>query len=320
MVAILVFLGVFAVTVLLILASNAGATERTKKTISRLEAVLAAQTTADDEVVDIRKHELFSTIPLLNRLLMQVDVAPQIRRLLYQARVKWTPGGLLLISLSCWVANSYFIHWKTGMGALCLVAGATGAAWPFAYIFHKRRKRFDKFEEGLPGTLDLIVSALRGGNSLISALNLAAREAEDPIGPELRTCYDEQNYGLEFRTAMENLAVRVPLQDVRIIVTAILIQKETGGNLAEVLDKCSFVIRERFRLKREVRTRTAQARMTGWVLALLPVGLGCLLYMAQPDVISLLWTRPLGLKMLYTASAMTAIGSGIIRKIVRIKI
>ena len=105
------------------------------------------------------------------------------------------------------------------------------------------------------------------------------REAPDPIGREFQVCFDEQNYGLELRTAMENLATRVPVQDVRIIITAILIQKETGGNLAEVLDKCAYVIRERFRLKREIRTQTAQGRLTGWILSFLPVCLGILLYL-----------------------------------------
>jgi len=112
----------------------------------------------------------------------------------------------------------------------------------------------------------------------------------------------------------------VPIQDVRIIITAILIQKETGGNLAEVLEKCSHVIRERFRLKKEIRVKTAQGRLTGWILSVLPVGLGTVLYLLRPDIISLLWTRPLGVKMLYTGAVMITIGSLIIRKIVRIRV
>jgi tight adherence protein B len=187
-------------------------------------------------------------------------------------------------------------------------------------VLLKRRKRFDAFEQGLPAVLDLIVSALRSGHSLISALGLVARETPDPIGREFRICFDEQNYGLELRTAMQNLATRVPIQDVQIVITAILIQKETGGNLAEVLERCAQIIRERFRLKREINTKTAQGRLSGLVLSVLPVGLGFLLYLLKPDVMSLLWTRPLGLKMLYAGLVMIVVGGLVIRKIVRIRV
>ena len=138
-----------------------------------------------------------------------------------------------------------------------LIGGVTGAA-PFGYVLNRRSRRFDKFNQALPEALDLVVSALRAGNSFIAALDMMGRESPEPIGKEFRICYDEQNYGLELRTAMDNLVTRVPLQDLKIAVTAILIQKESGGNLAEVLDKTSYVIRERFRLRRQVRVHTAQ--------------------------------------------------------------
>ena len=155
----------------------------------------------------------------------------------------------------------------------------------------KRAKRFAKFEQGLPEALDLMVSALRAGHSLIAALGLVSRECPDPIGTEFKICFEEQNYGLEMKTAIDNLLTRVPLQDLRIVATAIMIQKESGGNLAEVLDKTSHVIRERFRLKRQVRTHTAQGRLTGMILTLLPVCLGIALYFVNPDLMSMLWTR-----------------------------
>jgi len=119
-------------------------------------------------------------------------------------------------------------------------------------------------------------------------------ESPDPIGGEFRICFEEQNYGLELRTAMENLIARVPLQDLRIVATAILIQKESGGNLAEVLDKAAMVIRDRFRLRRQVQVHTAQGRLTGMILSLLPVVLGFLLYLINPETMRLLWTRPMG--------------------------
>jgi tight adherence protein B len=161
---------------------------------------------------------------------------------------------------------------------------------------------------------------LRAGNSLVSALGMVAREAREPIGPEFRICFDEQNYGLELRTAMQNLVIRVPLQDVRIVVTAIMIQKDSGGNLAEVLDKSAQIIRERFKLKRQIRVHTAQGRLTGWILSILPLVLGFALYLVNPDGMSVLWTKPVGIKMLYTSAVMTTVGALIIRKIVRVRI
>jgi tight adherence protein B len=318
---IVVFISVFLVAALLLTASGTGASERTKQTLNRLDAILAAAGQKPrDELVDIQKEELLSSIPLLNRLLLRIEIAPKLRRLLYQADVAWTPGGVLLMALTCWVIFTYLIYLRTGALLVAIILGLIPAAVPFVYLRYKRDKRFRSFEEGLPASLDMMVSALRAGNSLVSAIGLVGREVADPIGREFRTCYDEQNYGLELRTAMENLATRIPIQDVRIMVTAILIQKESGGNLAEVLDKCAYVIRERFRLKKEIRIKTAQGRLTGWILSVLPVGLACLLFTVNPKGISLLWTHPMGLKMLYTASVMTVIGALIIRKIIRIRV
>jgi tight adherence protein B len=317
----LVFTGVFVVAALLLTASGTGASERVKQTLARLDAILVTEgQRGNDDLVDIRKQELLSAIPLLNRLLVQLELTPKLRRLLYQADVKLTPGGLLLLSLTFWVLAAYLIYMRTGVLLVALILALIPAALPFVFVVQKRAKRFRKFEEGLPPTLEMMVSALRAGNSLVSAIGLVSREAPDPIGREFRVCYDEQNYGLELRTAMENLAIRIPIQDIRILITAILIQKDSGGNLAEVLEKCSQVIRERFRLKKEIRIKTAQGRLTGLTLSALPLILGFLLYLVNPKGISLLWHHPLGLKMLYTASVMTLVGGLIIRKIVRIRV
>ena len=153
-----------------------------------------------------------------------------------------------------------------------------------------------------------------------AAMGSVARECADPIGTEFRACFDEQNFGLDLKTALDNMLDRVPLQDLRIVSTALLIQRESGGNLAEVLDKTSHVIRERFRLKRQVKVHTAQGRMTGWVLTFLPVVLGCLLYLVNPKMMSLLWTTAVGVKLLWTSFVMLIIGGLIIRKIVNMDV
>jgi tight adherence protein B len=318
---VLVFVSVFAIAALLLIAGGSGASQRTKQTLAALESALAtAKPAARDQIVDLRKQELLSAVPWINRWLLKIELAPRLRILLYQANLKWTAGGLLLMSIACCVIPGYLIYLRTRAFIFALLFGFLLGSAPLFFVLHKRRQRFNKFEQGLPEALDLMVSALRAGHSLIAALGLVASESPDPIGGEFRICFDEQNYGLELRAAMENLVTRVPLQDLRIVVTAILIQKESGGNLAEVLDKAAYVIRERFRLRRQVRVYTAQGRLTGWILSFLPVVLGIALYLVNPKTMSLLWERSVGVKLLYAAAGMTLTGSLIIRKIVNMDV
>src|SRR3984885_406401 len=316
-----VFLGIFAVVALLMIASGTGASQRTKQTLTLLRSTLAVGTRElHDQIIDIRKQELLSAVPWINRLLLKVELAPRLRATLYQANVKWTAGGLILMSMACFVFPAYLVYLRTRAVPFALLIGLLLGATPFVYVLHKRSKRFNKFEEELPEALNLMVSALRAGHSLVAALGLVGSESPDPIGVEFKICCDEQNYGVELRTAMDNLVSRVPLQDVRIVTTAILIQKESGGNLAEVLDKAAYVIRERFRLKRQVRVHTAQGRLTGWILSFLPIVLGIGLYLINPENMSLLWKREIGVKLLYLSAAMTITGALIIRKIVSMEV
>jgi len=318
---VLVFSGVFSVLTLLLFASGAAVSKETKQTMINLESVLAASPSAShDPIVNLRKDELLSAIPWINRWLLKIEFAPYLRGVLYQANLKWTAGVLILMSGVCFVIPTYLIYLRYHALILSMLIGLLLGSAPLVFVLQKRRRRFAQFEQDLPEALDLMVSALRAGNSLVSAMRLVAFESPDPIGSEFRICFDEQNYGLELRTAMENLVTRMPLQDLRIIVTAILIQKESGGNLAEVLDKASYLIRERFRLRRQVRVHTAQGRLTGWILSLLPVVLGIALYFVSPETISVLWTRAIGIKLLYTAAGMTIAGALIIRKIVNMEV
>ncbi|MGA1983684.1 MAG: type II secretion system F family protein [Acidobacteriaceae bacterium] len=321
MLVVVVFAGVFVVLALLLFASGAGASEQTKQTLANLESALATnRSDLRDQMVDIRKTELLSAVPWVNRWLLSMALAPRLRTLLLQSNLSWTAGRLLFMSLFCFLIPAYLVYLRTGATAFAVLIGVLTGFGPLMYVRHKRRQRFDKFEQGLPEALDLIVSALRAGHSLIAALRLVAHESPEPIGGEFRICFEEQNYGLELRTALENLVNRVPLQDMRIVATAILIQKESGGNLAEVLDKAAQLIRDRFRLKRQVRVHTAQGRLTGIILTLLPVVLGVLLYLVNPETMSLLWKNPLGLDLLYTSLGMTAVGGLIIRKIVNMEV
>ncbi len=160
--------------------------------------------------------------------------------------------------------------------------GLCSVSCRYGFVLFKRQQALWQFEKGLPEALDLMVSGLRAGHSLVAAMALVARECPDPVGTEFKVCFEEQNYGLEMNAALDNLTNRVPLQDVKITATAIMIQKESGGNLAEVLDKTAYVIRERFRLKRQIMMHTAQGRLTGWILTALPIVLGIGIYIVDP--------------------------------------
>ncbi len=321
LILVLVFLTVFVVFALLLSASGTGASQQAKQVLANLDAALASgRPESRDQIVDIRKDEMLSAVPLINRWLLKIELAPRLRTLLYQAGLQWTAGGLLLMSVFCFAIPAYLAYWRTGVVILSVLIGLLLGFVPLAFVRYKRSQRFNQIEQELPEALDLMVSALRAGHSLVAALRLVAYESPEPIGGEFRICFDEQNYGLELRTAMDNLVSRVPLQDLRIVVTAILIQKESGGNLAEVLDKASYLIRERFRLRRQVRIHTAQGRMTGWILSFLPLVLGVGLYFVNPQTMSILWTRAIGIKLLYTSAAMTITGALIIRKIVNMEV
>ena len=191
---------------------------------------------------------------------------------------------------------------------------------PWLYVLRRRASRFRRFEEQLPEAIDMLVSALRAGHSLMTAIGFIGQESREPLSGEFDKCFKEQNYGVDLRTALLNLGNRMALQDLQIFIAAVLIQKESGGNLAEVLEKVAHTSRERFRLRKQIRVHTAQGRMTGWILALLPVVLGFAMYMVHPEGISILWTNPTGLKLLYTAVVMNVLGALVIRKVIRIRV
>lgn len=321
LIIILVFLAVFVVVALVMVASGAGKADKGKQMMARLDSALAMTKPENSALlVDVRKEELMSAIPWLDRWLARVELAPKLRRMLYQADLKWTVGGLLLMCAGCFLAAGFLVYYRTNAVLFGLIVGAAASAAPISYVIFKRNKRMGKFEQGLPEAIDLIVSALRVGHSLNAATGLVAHECQDPIGTEFRICFDEQNYGLELKAALENMITRVPLQDLKIVSTAILIQRESGGNLAEVLEKTSQVIRERFRLKRQVLTHTAQGRLTGIILTLLPIVLGALLYTINPKMMSILWTTTIGIHLMEAAGVMIIIGGLIIRKIVNLDV
>jgi tight adherence protein B len=317
----LVFMGVFAVAALLLYAGGSGAAQKAKQVQATLDSALATESQEmRDQIVNLRKNEQFSAIPWINNRLSKLELGPQLQALIHQANLQWTAGSLLAMCGACFAIPAFAVHWKLQNWLIAMGAGLVVSSFPILFVLFKRSKRFAAFEKELPAACDLMVSALRAGQSLIAAMGMVSRECSDPLGGEFRTCFEEQNFGLELKMAIENLIRRVPMQDLRIVCTAILIQKESGGNLAELLNNTAHVIRERFRLRREVQTRTAQGRMTGYVLTFLPIILGIALYCVNPDMMSMLWKRDIGIKLLWAASIMIIIGGLIIRKIVNMDV
>jgi tight adherence protein B len=320
LIATVVFLAVF-VAILLVVTALGSRGQRRKEALNRLESMtLATVRNPGDEGLNVLRAEMLSSLPWLDQLMQNVDAFPRLRRLLLQTDLKWNVAHLLMISLACAVAGGVAAYLRTGLWHFSLAFGLLVGFGPFLFVLYKRAERFGRFEEKLPEALDMMVGAIRAGQSLLAALELAGREMMPPISDEFRKTFDEHNFGLDLKEALLNLAYRVPIHDVQIIVTAILIQRESGGNLAEILDKTAHVIRERFRLKRQIRVHTAQGRLTGWILALLPPILGVLMFLFNPKHMTKLWEDPTGLKMIYFAVCMTLVGGLIIRKIVRIQV
>ncbi|HKF46292.1 MAG TPA: type II secretion system F family protein [Terracidiphilus sp.] len=322
LIAVLAFVAVFAIAApLLVMGSGAAKAGQKEKVVAALDTALGVTASIPGaDVSSFRKSESVSAIPLLNKALQQADIVPKVAALLKQANVGWTPGTLILMSLAGFAVSVYLVHLRSGSLIIGALAGLAVASGPFCYVLFRRMQRFGKFEKGLPEALDLIVGALRAGHSFSAAMGLVSRECADPVGYEFRAAFDEQNFGLDVRTSLDNLVSRVPLQDLKIAVTAIIIQRESGGNLAEVLEKTSYMIRQRFRLKKQISVHTAQGRLTGLILTVLPIALGFALYLINPDNMSLLWRREIGIKLLIAAGCSLVVGTLCIQKIVRIRI
>jgi tight adherence protein B len=315
----LVFVGVFALIALPLTAM--GPSNSAKQALASLDsAIKVDRRDLLPQKLNVRKNELLSSIPWLNQKLLKFELTPYLRKLLSQADLNWSAGRLLLFCAAGFVIPTYALIETTNNTVLAFAVGGLLGVLPFGFVLFKRQRRFSAFEKHLPEALDLMVSGLRAGHSLLAAMALVARECAPPVNSEFKICFEEQNYGLEMKEALGNLIARVPVQDLMIATTAILIQKESGGNLAEVLDKTSYVIRERFRLKRQIMVHTAQGRFTGLILTLLPIVLGIGIYIVDPGMISILWKRDIGIELMWAAAGLIAVGGFVIWKIVDIDV
>jgi tight adherence protein B len=240
--------------------------------------------------------------------------------MLEQAGSSMTLSRFIVISLGLSAALGLGLLVLTLQLGIGLIAAVIGALLPYMVMRRKRTSRFNKFEEQLPEAIDMLGRAIRAGHPLSSGLKMVAEESADPVASEFRRSHEEHRFGLAFEDALLAMADRVQIVDVRILVTAILIQREVGGNLAEVLDNLASVIRARFNIRRQLRVYTAQGRFSGYVLAVLPIAVGAAIYSINPPYIRLLFTDPMGKLLVIIAVIFQIIGFLWIRKIVNIEI
>jgi tight adherence protein B len=269
---------------------------------------------------DILRREAYSDLPLVNALLARVKLAADINTLIQQANSDWSVGRVVFGALVILVLVTALLWAWWHSIVVALLGGLAAANGPYVYLLIKRSTRMRAFETALPEAIDLLSRALRAGHSLTAGIEMVAREIADPVGAEFRRVFEEQNFGLPMREALLNLAKRIPVPDLRFLVTAMLVQKETGGNLAEVLDKTCAVIRERARLLGQLRIYTAQGRMTGWILGLLPFIVFMLMNLVNPGYAQMLVNDPTGRKAVWVGLALMAVGVWMIRRIVDIKV
>jgi tight adherence protein B len=271
------------------------------------------------EVV-LARNELMSEIPWLNRSLVRMQAALQLKRMLDQADLHITPSRLVMFSGMAGLLAALAASVISVSILLMLGAGLLAAAVPFVHVWWKRKKRFDAFLELLPDALDLMSRALSAGHAFSEALHMVSAEMPEPIATEFRKTYEEQNLGLSLKLALENLTQRIPLMDLRMCVTAIMIQRETGGNLAEILEKVAYTIRERFRIMGDLKTLTTSSRMSAWLLCGLPIFVTIVITVMNPEYMDILWKDNRGHYLIATAMFLQVTGMLIVRKILRIKI
>ena len=315
---------VFVFALFLVLGGYLLATHGTDKKRQKLqkrlnEALLHSAQTEDLDVV-LARNELMSEIPFVNRTLINLQAALQLKRMLDQADLHITPSRLLMFSFMAGMLGALAASVLTIFIPLMIMAGLVCAALPLVHVWYRRKKRFDAFLEQLPDALDLISRALSAGHAFSEALHMVSVEMPEPIATEFRKAYEEQNLGLTVKLALENLTQRMPLLDLKMCVTAVLIQRETGGNLAEILEKVAYTIRERFRIMGDLKTLTTSSRMSAWLLCGLPIFVAVAVTVMNPDYMSVLWKDPRGHYLIAAALLLQITGMLIVRKILKIKI
>jgi tight adherence protein B len=319
MIAVLVFVAVLLLLEGLYLMWKSYKGPEARQLERRLQALSGSRDTTQQ--AKILKERMLSEVPVLQRWLLRVPRARELDRLILQSGLEWTVSKLLLgcaaLSVIGFAVVVRVAHQPESFG---LVAAVAFALIPLAYVRQCRSRRLRRLEMQLPDALDLLTRALRSGHAFSSGLQMIGEEMADPIAAEFRTVHDEVNFGVSLTQALTNLSERIPITDLRYFVVAVLIQRDSGGNLTEVLGNLSRLIRERLKLQAKVRVLSADGRLSGWIIGLLPFALAGGLNLLNPKFMSTLWTDPIGIAIVKYMLVMMAIGALILRHIVRIRV
>ncbi len=322
--ALLLAIGTFlivACVVFLVWLSAGGGNAKRVIVSERLEAVRQGGRSSNaPPPITILRDESLSSVPVLNQILAKWTWPEKFKKFVTQAGMTIKPTKVFLVSAVLGFVAYFLAGTFIPQTTLCLIVGGMMALAPVGFIAWKRSKRLAKFEEHLPEALDLMGRAVRSGLSFTAGLELVGKECSEPIAGEFRTTFEEQNLGLPLRDTFINLTERVPLVDVRLLVTALLIQRDTGGNLVEVLNELSRVIRERFKIHREVKVKTAQGKLTAAILIAMPLIMILLLHSVNPNYVGILFNDPWGQTLLIIAALLQIFGSFLLWKIVNIHV
>jgi tight adherence protein B len=278
----------------------------------------AAQVKPADDLALLR-DEMLSEIPALDNILRRSARVSALQELLVQGEIKTRAGNFLLLCAVSAIAVGALVFY-IGSPILGWAGFAIGFFLPYMYAAYRRTKRFERFEMLFPEAIDTLARAVRAGHAFTTAIEMIANEVAEPVAGEFRKLYEEQKFGLPVRDALMNLAERVPLVDVKFFVTAVMLQRETGGNLAEILDNLSYVIRERFKIQRQVRVFTAQGRLTMLLLMGMPPLIVLIMMITNPTFIRPLFRDPIGHALVVIGITLQTIGYFVIRKIIRIQV
>jgi tight adherence protein B len=284
----------------------------------RLQEVSRPEELSADLSVVMRQHE--GPLPGVERLIGRTTAGSWLNRLIEQAGVSTSPGAIVLASVMCGAVTGFLTYLFLRIPLALALCTPLGAAMPFLWLLQRRSSRLKKFEEQFPDALDLVSRAIRAGHAFQAAIGMAADELAAPAAPEFRKVFDQQNFGLPLKDALNALAERVPLVDVKFFVTAVAIQRDTGGNLAEILDNLAHVVRERFKIQRQVRVHTAHGRITGFVLLGLPAFLAVALSMINREHMRPLFEEPIGRSLILATIVMQLVGFVWIRKVIKIEV
>ena len=318
--ALVVFLAVgFGVVSLAFLGESLREVRRRRDFRRQLEAVTGKDEAGDGGLTTtiLREREDGTAF---DSALTSLPQFRDLKLLLEQADLAWTPGTFVMISLGLAAALSASAFILSQRLLPTALAGIAGFMFPYMYVRRLRTRRIRRFEEQFPEAIDLLGRSIRAGHAFPTGLKVVAEESPDPMGTEFRQIFDEQKFGLPLEESLLGLADRVDLVDVRIFITAILIQREVGGNLAEILDKIAYTIRERFTLQRQIRVYTAQGRLTGYILAALPILLGMAITALNPTYMAILFEDPMGKFLIALAAILQFVGFLLIRRIIDIEI